>query len=158
MKKILAIAFLFTITGIVKAQCNCQEVNRSDGAQVTQCKPLPVAFNNTTQVGLSAASNGEQNFVSVTVRFKNEAKKIKGDLSLRLENQSLISLQPVRTQLAYIGNSEVSMGIFASTTSEIEKLKKSKLVTISFELTDDMIHTYQAKKNTDILIQQLTCL
>jgi len=140
-----------------QAQCRCQKINRN-GTQITQCQPLPVAYDNTSQIGVSIVSNGRSDFIAITVRFKNSAKKITSDLTLYMDNQSMIKLPLINSQLAYIGNSEVAQAIYQTDKSDLASLGSSNIKTMSFKMHDNMIRTYQAKKNKDILVKQLKCL
>lgn len=158
MKKILlTILFTFFVVA-VKAQCNCQNINRGDGTQVTQCQPLMVAYDNSSQLGFAAASNGRDNFVTVTVRFKSPAQKVNSNLTVRLVNNDMVTVDLTKSQLAYIGNSEVAQAIYLVEGSVLDKLQSSNLYTVSFKLEDDMIRTYQVERNSDILVKQLSCI
>lgn len=138
--------------------CNCEKINRDDGTLVTQCISLPVGKDNTTEVGLAMASNGQENFISLTVRFKGTVNSVSGDLSVRLDNNNLMTFELVNEQLAYIGNSQVAQGIFLATNTDINKLKKSDIQTLSFKLNDGLMYTYQATTNKNLLKKQIGCL
>lgn len=157
IRTILSTVF-FLITATAYAQCNCEKINRDDGAQITQCQPSLIAYDNSSQIALALASNGVDDFVTVTIRFKSSATKMKGDLSIRTNNNDLVSLQLVNSQLAYIGGSEVSQGIFVGDNSDMRKLSDSEIKTLTYKLTNDLLRTYQAKKSPDILVKQLKCL
>ena len=154
---ILTVIFMLT-TFSSNGQCNCQKINRDDGTIVTQCNPLPVAYDNSTQVGLAAASNGQDNFITVTVRFKSAAQDILGDLSIRLSDNNLITLELVNSGLSFIGNSQVAQGVYMADESHIAKLKKSGIKTISFKFKDGLLRSYQATSNADVLKEQVLCL
>ncbi|MCB0538744.1 MAG: hypothetical protein KDE33_14605 [Bacteroidetes bacterium] len=158
MKKAI-LTLTITLAALISyGQCNCEKINRDDGSRVTQCSPLPVAYDNTTQVGLAAASNGQDKFVTITIRFKSTAKDIVGNLSIRLEDNNLITFELVNSGLSLIGNSQVAQGVFLANETDIAKLKKSGIKTISFKLNDGLLRTYQATSNADILKKQVICL
>ncbi len=146
------------VSGITYGQCDCEKIARDDGTTITQCNSLPIAFDNSTQVGIAAASNGQEKFITITVRFKSAAKDISGDLSIRLSDNSLITFELINAQLAYIGNSEVAQGVFLISESQIGKLKKSEIKTISFKLQDGLLRTFEATSNAGILKKQISCL
>lgn len=150
--------FLMLIAFIVTAQCDCEKINRDDGVIVTQCNPLPVAYDNNTQVGLAAASNGREKYITITVRFKYTAQDITGNLSIRLADNNLITFELVNSGLAFIGNSQVAQGVFFANELDITKLKKSNIKTITFKLADGLLRTYQATSNADVLKSQVRCL
>lgn len=158
MKLLTLTIFLTLMTIFVHGQCNCEKINRDDGTKITQCNPLPVAYDNTTQVGLGAASNGQEKFLTVTVRFKLTAQNITDNLSIQLEDNNLMTFKLVNAQLAYIGNSQVAQGVFLVNNIEIDKLKKAMIKTISFKLKDGLLRTYQATSNVDVLKKQVLCL
>lgn len=149
------ICILFSIS--LYGQCECQKINRDDGATVTQCNPKPIASDKTTQIGIAAASNSQEYFITVVVRFKNKSKKIAGNLSIRLDDNNLISLTLVKSELAYIGNSEVSQAVFHLSATKIQKFKNSSIKTISIKL-NNVHYTYNCDLNTSVLINQLNCM
>jgi hypothetical protein len=154
---------ILTLTLILAAllsngQCNCEKIYRDDGTTVTQCNALPVAYDNTTEVGLAAASNGINKFVTVTVRFNSTAQDITGDLSIRLEDNNLMTFELINAGLSFIGNSQVAQGVFTAKETDIAKLKTSGIKIISFKLEDGLLRTYEASSNSDILKKQLTCM
>lgn len=143
---------------IKKTNCNCEKIKREDGTIVSECATLPVASDNSTQLGFAALSNGQEKFVSVTVRFKYTAQDITGNLTLRLEDNNLITMNLVNKGLSYIGNSQVAQAVFSTTLNQLKKIKSSSIKTISIKLGDGLIRTYKAEMNSDILQNQLLCL
>ena len=138
--------------------CNCEKIYRDDGTIVTQCNSVPIASDNSTQIGLATASNSQEKFVTITIRFDSDAKSITGDLSIRLIDNNMIRLKLVNGNLAYIGNSQVANGVFLLNNDNIQKLLQSKLFTISIILSDNLMHTYECSLNKDVLITQLRCI
>ena len=156
-KTILTITTIF-ISIISYSQCNCETIKRDDGTNVVQCNPLPIASDNTTQIGLAIASNGESNFVTITVKFKNKAQNISSDLTIRLNDNNLMKLSLVNNGLSYIGNNQVAQGIFILNDNQKIKISKSKIKTISLKFTDEFLRTYKGEMNTGILMSQVNCL
>lgn len=156
-KTILTITTIF-ISIISYSQCNCETIKRDDGTNVVQCNPLPIASDNTTQIGLAIASNGESNFVTITVKFKNKAQNISSDLTIRLNDNNLIKLSLVNNGLSYIGNSQVAQGIFILNDNQKIKISKSKIKTISLKFNDGFLRTYKGEMNTGVLMSQANCL
>jgi hypothetical protein len=156
-KTILTITTIF-ISIISYSQCNCETIKRDDGTNVVQCNPLPIASDNTTQIGLAIASNGESNFVTIAVKFKNKAQNISSDLTIRLNDNNLIKLSLVNNGLSYIGNSQVAQGIFILNDNQKIKISKSKIKTISLKFNDGFLRTYKGEMNTGILMSQVNCL
>lgn len=156
-KTILTITTIF-ISIISYSQCNCETIKRDDGTNVVQCNPLPIASDNTTQIGLAIASNGESNFVTIAVKFKNKAQNISSDLTIRLNDNNLIKLSLVNNGLSYIGNSQVAQGIFILNDNQKIKISKSKIKTISLKFNDGFLRTYKGEMNTGVLMSQANCL
>jgi hypothetical protein len=137
--------------------CDCQNIHRDDGTEITQCISLPVASDSELEFGLAIASNGQNNFITTTIRFFGNVKEVNGNLSIRLKDNNLISFELVNKGLAYIGNNQVSQAIFALDENKIKKLKTSDLQTVSLQL-DRLIYTLECSENTAILSEQLSCL
>jgi len=157
MKKLIIIIFNLLIFNTSYSQCNCETIKREDGLKVIQCYPLPVASDNTTQIGLALASNGTNNFITITIRFQNTAKNIIGDLNILLEDNNMITFQLVNAGLSFIGNNEVAQGVFSLSDKQLGKIKLSKLKTINLKLSDGLLRSYKAESNKDILIKQAKC-
>ena len=158
MKKTILIFALVFISNLSYSQCNCETIKRDDGTNVVQCNPFPVSSDNNTQIGLGIASNGESNFVTITIRFSDKAQNIKGDLTLRLNDNNLLTLSLINNGLAYIGNNEVAQGVFILNSNHKNKITNSSIKTISLKLSDNLTRTYKGKMNTDILMKQVKCL
>ena len=158
MKHIIAVLFFTSNVITIFAQCDCEKIYRDDGTTITQCNALPVAKDNSTQVGIAAASNGIDKYLSITVQFKETALDITGNLTLRLIDNNLMTFELVNSQLAFIGNSQVAQAVFLIDDTKIIKLKNSGIKTISFKLKDGLLRTYQATSNTVVLKNQIICL
>lgn len=141
-------------------QCDCENITRDDGSQVVTCNSLPVSSDKTTQIGLSAASNGSENYITLTIRFKGSAKNLSksGKLSIRLDDNNMIDVSLVNQQLSHVGNSQVAQGVFNLSPSQAIKLTNSNIKTVSFKLTDALLRTYQGLQNKNVLVRQLACL
>lgn len=158
MKYLILILGIFLYQNQVAGQCNCEKIHRDDGTTVTQCLPSPVSSDNSTQIGLAVASNGGNKFITMTVRFRETAMNVTGKITFRLTDNSMFSLELVNSALSYIGNSQVANAVFLLNDSNESHLKQSFIKTISFSLTDDLLHTYSVSMNSDVLKIQLGCL
>lgn len=145
-------------SGEIYAQCACPVIKRDDGANIIQCNPLPVAYNNSTQVGLAIASNGGDDFITVTVRFKENAQKLIGTVSIRLDNDHLFTFGIVNNGLAQVGDSYVSQAVYMLDEAALLKLSSSRIKTISVTFADEIVRAYNVVENRDVLITQLRCL
>lgn len=142
----------------LETKCDCETINRDDGTVITQCNPLPVANDNSTQVGLAVSSNGLDVFVALTVRFASTVKEITGDLSLRLMDNNMLTLNLINAELGKIGNNQVAMAVFIIDAGNMSKLKQSALKTISFRTSDGLLRTYECTLNSNVLARQLNCI
>lgn len=158
MKYLFILLTTLLFTDKLIAQCNCEKIKRDDGTTVTQCPPLPISSDNSTEIGLSVASNGTTDFIALTIRFKGAAKKVIGKITIRLEDNNMFSLELVNSQLSYIGNSQVANAVFTLSKNNSSLLKKSNIKTVSFTLEDKLLHTYQIKLNADVVKKELNCL
>jgi len=138
--------------------CDCQVIHRDDGTDVTQCISLPVAIDNSLEFGLACASNGQEKFITVTLRFFDNVQGIAGNLSIRLKDNNMLTFNLVNRGFSYIGNNQVAQGVFALNEQKIAKLKSSELLTVSLNLDDNMVHTLECNLNTSVLREQLLCL
>ena len=144
---------------ILPADCNCQKMMK-DGVVVLQCPPSPVANDNATQIGLSASSINNNDYVGLTIRFSDKAMEIDKsyELSLWFEDGNVIDLKYLNGGLGYIGNSQVAQGLYSFNADQEIKLKASRIKTLAFKLTDGLRRTYQIKMNSDIICKQLKCI
>jgi len=139
--------------------CNCQKMN-NDGVEVLQCKTLPVANDNTTQIGLGVGSINKSPYVSLTIRFKETAIELDKsfELHLWLEDGNTVDLQYLNGGLVQMGNSQVAQGIYPLNSDQKSNLKASRIKTVAFKLTDGLRRNYQIKMNSDVILYQIKCL
>lgn len=158
MKVASVILFHLFFIQYIFSQCDCEKIHRADGT-VTQCTPLPIGGDENLQLGISLASNGKDNFITLTIRYISGIPfKITGDLSIRLIDNNLLTFNLVNTQSSYIGNSEVENGLFLINETQFIKIMNSKLLTISIKLSDNRVHTIETTVNQAILMNQSKCL
>lgn len=159
MKKFLITLTITISTSAIFAQCNCEKIKKDDGTTITQCPALQVSADNTTEIGVSIASNGTSNFFALTIRFlKGQVKDVVGKVTIRLDDNSMFSMDLVKSGLSYIGNSQVTNAVFKLSASNITLIKKSNIKTVSFTLSDKLLHTYQISMNNDVVKKQISCL
>jgi len=155
---LIVLLFLASV-GYSQNDCNCQTINKN-GAIIFQCQILPVANDNTTQIGLGIGSINKNPYISLTVRFKDKAMELdKGfELHFWLENGNVVDLKYLNGGLAYMGNSQVAQGVYVMSSAQKSNLKASNIKTVAFKLTDGLRRSYQIKMNPDILSNQLKCI
>lgn len=135
--------------------CDCQTIHRDDGTDVKQCISLPVAHDKSLEVALAIATNGKNPFITVTIKYNSNVLKIVDDLSIRLNDNSMLTFRLVNEGVSFIGNYQVAQGVFSLDNSQIQKLKASELKTISIKLEDKLVHTLECTDNISILKTQL---
>lgn len=153
----LLISLLSTLSHVINAQCDCETIFREDG-KIVQCNPAMVAYDNSTQIGIALASNGQNTFITVAVRFKGSASEITDKLHIRLSNNQLLSFELVNSALSYVGNSNMSNAVYLIKPEQIQKLKTSDISTISLNISNGKLHTYQCSENCNIIKRQINCL
>lgn len=138
--------------------CNCNTMNRADGAIITSCDFRPIASDDELEVGMSLLKSNSDIFGSLALRFSNKIKYLENDVDIVLEDGNHIKTSIINQQKAIIGNSELLLAILKLTTQDLEKIKRSGIAIISFELNDNYKRTYEAKTNKDVLIKHYQCL
>jgi hypothetical protein len=158
MKRIFLSLFLFFSITLLYGQCDCEKIHREDGI-ITTCQTLPVCGDDLFQVGLSLADNGQEIFLTMTIRFLTDRElKISNDLSLMLINNNLLTFKLVKTQGSLIGNNIVEHGIFLVNEDQFIKIQNSKIRTLTIILNDNIMHTLELAFNNDVLVKQSKCL
>lgn len=158
MKNILLLILLLIIYDFSIAQCNCEKISRDDGTIVTQCMPLPISSDNSSQIGIAVASNGSEKFLALVIRFKEVAWNVNSSITILLSNNNMLSVELISSTPSYIGNSQVTNAIFSINSKNESLLKLSTIKTISFKSSDNLLHTYTITMNSDIVKKQLDCL
>jgi len=155
----LIVLLFLALVGHSQNDCICQTINKK-GVIVFQCQTLPVANDNSTQIGLGVGSINKSPYVSLTVRFKDTAIEIDKsfELHLWLEDGNVVDLQYLNGGLAQMGNSQLAHGIFPLNSVQVVKLKASNIKVVAIKLTDGLRRSYQIKKNAELIIKQLYCL
>lgn len=138
--------------------CDYEIIKRDDGIIVTQYPPIPISSDDKLQFGISISSNGYEYYLSALVRFFEIASKITSDLTIRLESNEMLTFKLVNSGLSYIEKSEAAIGIFLIKENQIESLKNSSILTVSFMLEDNLMHTLECKVNSSVLSKQLNCV
>lgn len=157
MKNILICVCILFCGYVSNAQCDCETIYRSTD-KIVQCKSMMVATDNKSELGLALASNGQNTYITLTIRFDGKAFDVVDDLFIRLVNNQLLAFELINSQLGYIGNSDVVNAVFLIKTSDSDKLRYSNMKTISLTMADSKIHLYQCTKNKSVLMRQINCM
>jgi hypothetical protein len=139
--------------------CNCNTINRADGAIITSCDPLPVASDNKMEIGLSLMSNGTTIYGAISIRFTdNNIMPLVNNINIVLEDGQHISASYINQQKTVIGNSAVQLGVFELTSANVSKIKISNVSVINFTLSDNFARSFEARTNKDVLITHYNCI
>lgn len=155
----LIVLLFLALVGHSQNDCICQTINKK-GVIVFQCQTLPVANDNSTQIGLGVGSINKSPYVSLTIRFKETAIELDKsfELHLWLEDGNTVDLQYLNGGLVQMGNSQVAQGIYPLNSDQKSNLKASRIKTVAFKLTDGLRRNYQIKMNSDVILYQIKCL
>lgn len=138
--------------------CNIKTINRSDGTTVHYFNPEFIGKGSNFELGIAAQSNGENYFLSTTVRYLYTAKKVIGKLQLHLSGNQALSLNLYRTEITSVNNENVGIGMYNLTSDDILKLKKYDLLKVVFQEADGKFQIVILNDNQKIVQRQITCL
>lgn len=137
--------------------CNIQTTNRLDGTTVKYIKPDLVGLGNNCELGLGIQTNGQDFFLVTYVRYFNQAKKIIGNLGIKLLNGQSIELRLYKSELSTIQNENIGTSIFILKDSDINILKDSWIKVAVFQESNNINQIIPLNQNFDILERQLNC-
>ena len=152
-----AAALLTTIFTPASAQCNCQTFTK-EGNVVQQCTVLPVGGDKSLQIAIGIGKVAETEYISLSIRFRYHAQKVRGSITLTLTNGEIIELALLNSGLAYIGNSEICQSTFLLDSADERMLKKSQIATVAFYLEDNLRLLLLVTKNKNVVQSQLNSL
>jgi hypothetical protein len=159
MKKYIELLIICLIAPISSyAQCNCETINRDDGTTITTCKPAPIGGDQTLEFAISMITNGNDYFISLNILFDIPPQKATGNLMIRFTDNNMLTFTAVNSQMAFIGGRELAQSIYLVDDFVLENLKQQDLYTVSFRLEDQILRTYEAQDNKDIIKRHLRCL
>jgi len=112
------------------------------------------------QVGIAVGkiTNSDNQYLSLSIRFRYSAQKVLGNLYLSLANGRLIELEFLNSGLAYMGNSEICQSTFILDDANKALLKMSPIKTIAFYLEDKLRHLLILTSNRNLVQLQIDCL
>lgn len=160
MKKIITIFILIISSLSVFGQYNVKTVYRPDGITMKYFNPIPVAINNSHELGLSLYKNIENNnyLLSVTVLFKaTSPKELNGDLIIQTTGKKGILLKSVMHKLININGRNVATSMFLLSKHDVVELKSRSLKLVSFYVNSQPI-ALTINKNRDVLLKEFTIL
>jgi len=159
MKKTLILSIILIYSYSVRSQCNVQTTERSDGITIRYLRPELVGKGTKCELGLSIQHNGELYTINTVVRYLNTAaKKVKGDLKIKLANNISIEPKLFRTELATQNNEQLGLGVYILTDTDVQKLKKSLIKIVVFQEVDGINQIVIPNTNTDVAQRHIKCL
>jgi hypothetical protein len=138
--------------------CTIKTINRSDGTTVQYFNPEFIGKGSNFELGMAAQSNGENYFLSTTVRYLYTSKKVMGKLQLHLSGNQALILNLYKTEITSINNENVGIGMYYLTSDDILKLKKFDLLKVVFQEADGKFQIVVLNDNQKIVQRQINCL
>ena len=140
------------------AQCNVKTNNRSDGVTVRYLNPEFVGSGAGCELGVSISTNGTDYFFNTAVRYASTSIKSIGMLMIGLDNNQSLNLKLYTCEMASVKNSEMALGVYLLSKTDIETLKKSPIGKIIFKESSGRNQIVILSKNYDVALRQIKCL
>lgn len=154
--------FLLTIASLISlsisAQCKVQTNQRDDGVTVSYLSPERIGFSDKLILALSMQTNGELFFVTTLSIFETNAIKLKGNLTLKFENNKSSTFQHYTSQLTTYKGFPATISIFIADKNGLTNISNSNVTMAMLQLSNDVYQSIIVKMNGDILKKHYYCL
>jgi len=141
------------------SQCNVQTSKGSNGATFKYLNSESVGAGNGFELGVSISTNGTNYFFNTNIKYVKKPVKSGGILVISLKNNLSLDLKLNSCQITTNGKkSELVMGVYSLTKSDIEKLKNAEIDKIVFQEVGGKNQGVILAKNFDVALKQLKCL
>lgn len=140
------------------SQCNVQTRKGSDGATFKYLNSELVGTGNGFELWVSISTNGTNFFFNTNIKYVKKPVKSGGMLVISLKNNQSLDLKLVSSQITNGTKSEMVMGVYALTKSDIEKLKNTAIEKIVFQEVGGKNQGVILAKNFDVVLKHLKCL
>lgn len=159
MKKQLLISIFVFLNLLTYAQCGLVISTRADGTKTFATIPKMIGHNNKNiQAGLSLESNNSSDFIGLTLRFKYHAVKLKDEIYVTLMNNKVIIAKLINCTTTNLGGSEVSLGIYQLSETDLNNLGASEIKKIKFTFVTNISEEVLVSANSDCLKSVINCL
>jgi hypothetical protein len=154
--ELILVLNLISFKGV--SQCNVKTNNRSDGVTIKYLNPEFVGTGNGCEFGVSISTNGADYYFNTTVRYSSASTKSIGTLMIGLNNNQSLNLKLYTSELATVKNSELAIGIYLLTQSDIVKLKQASIEKIIFKESNGRNQIVILSRNLDVASRHINCL
>lgn len=140
------------------SQCNVQTSKGSDGSTFKYLNSELVGAGNGFELWVSISTNGTNFFFNTNIKYVKKPVKSGGTLVISLKNNQSLDLKLISSQITNGTKSEMVMGVYALTKSDIEKLKNTAIEKIVFQEVGGKNQGVILAKNFDVVLKHLKCL
>lgn len=158
MKSLIAIFMMSIFSLQSSSQCRVLKNEREDGVTVRYLKPDRIGHSDKLMLALSMQSNGEQYFVSTLSVFEYSAIKLRGNLTLKFDNQKSSTLEHYNSQITTFNGYPATVSVFIADKNDLENISSSNLSLAMLELESGVYQTVPVKMNEAILKNHYSCL
>lgn len=160
MKRLFGVLFVvfFFVTLQGYAQCKVQSSKGANGVAFKYLSAEFVGAGVGCELGVSFSSNGPNFFFNTHVKYAKKSVKSDGTLMVALKNNQSLNLKMSSCQITGEKKSEIVMGVYALTSSDIEKLEKATIDKIVFQEAGGKNQSVSVVKNNDVAQRQVKCL
>ena len=160
MKKIIYYLILIFVLTSQKgySQCNVQTITK-DGEIATFLNPELVGSAINCEIGLSIYKMGTGYWLATTIRYFSSPKKTTGSFNIILTNGEFLELKFHSCDFATVEKDRLlAVGLFEMTKSDVAKLKKTNIKSISFQEEGGITKAVSVLLNSDVAKRHLNCL
>ena len=160
MKKFIGVLLVVFFSTLLQgySQCNVQSSKGSNGVTFKYLNSEFVGNGVGFELGVSFSATGSNYYFNVNVKYAKKAINLAGPLIIVLKNNQSLNLKLSSSQNTSGKNSEIALGVYSLTSSDIEKLKASPIDKIVFQEVGGKNQSVNILKNFDIAMKQLKCL
>ena len=160
MKKFIGVLLVVFFSTLLQgySQCNVQSSKGSNGVTFKYLNAENIGNGVGFELGASFSASGSNYYFNLNVKYAKKAVNLAGPLIVVLKNSQSLNLKLSNSQFNNGKNSELVMGVYSLTSSEIEKLKASPIDKMVFQEVGGKSQGVSLLKNFDIAMKQLKCL
>jgi hypothetical protein len=158
MKAIIFLIFPLIISFHTQSQCRVLTNHRDDGVTVKYLRPVEIGYSDKLMLSLSMQTNGVSYFVTTYTVFEYEALKLRGNLTLKFENNMSFSLEHYSSQLSTANGYPTTVSIFFAEKNVLANIFKSNISMAMVELENGVHQAVPVRMNADVLQKHYTCL
>lgn len=158
MKTLALLSISLFLSLYISGQCRILTNQREDGVTVRYLRPDRIGFGDKLILALSMQTNGEQYFVATLSVFESNAIKLKGNLTLKFENNKSTTLEHYNSEITTYNGYPATVSIFVAGNTDLLNISSSNITMALLQLADNVYQTIPVKMNGDILKKHYNCL